>query len=326
MINRRTFIGAVAGGLVIARSVAEAQPAAKVYRIGVLSPLSAENMAPLLRALTDGLRELGYVEGRNIVFERRYADGKLERLPDLAAELVRLRVDVIVAGTNANIAAAKRATTTIPIVMASAADPVSAGFIASLARPGGNITGVTIDANPEILGKNLGLLTEMVPRLSRVGVLRQVESGSGFAEIEAAARKLNVALDVVDIRSPDDIAGAFVAMTGKKVGAVIFVGGALFYLRRQQIADLALKHRLPAIQLLKEYAEAGLLMTNGPSLPDIPRRAASYVAKILRGAKPADLPVEQPTKFELVINLKTAKALGLTIPQSLLLRADEVIQ
>ncbi|HEV8257162.1 MAG TPA: ABC transporter substrate-binding protein [Casimicrobiaceae bacterium] len=324
-MDRRRFIGAVASSLVIARSVAEAQPTAKVYRIGFLSLGTAESVGPQSRVFTEELRDLGYVEGRNLIFERRYADGTLERLPDFAAELVRLRVDVIVAATNPVIAAAKRATATIPIVMTNARDPVGAGFIASLARPGGNITGVTIDASTEIYGKNLGLLTEMVPRLSRVGVLRQVES-RGFAELETAARKLHVTLDVADIRGPDDFEGAFVAMNGKRVGAVILMGGAVTYLRRQQIADLALKYRLPAIHSLKEYAQAGLLMTNGPSLLDLFRRAASYVDKILRGAKPADLPVEQPTKFELVINLKTAKALGLAIPPAVLLRADEVIQ
>ena len=326
MIDRRAFIGAFAGSLVVARSVAEAQPAAKVYRIGFLALSSAEAVAPVFRALNEGLRDLGYVEGRNIVFESRYAAGRLERLPDLAAELVRLRVDVIITGTNPTIAAAKRATAAIPIVMSIAFDPVGAGFIASLARPGGNVTGLSVDASPEILAKNLGLLTEIVPRLARVGVLRQVESGSGFSEIEAAARKLNVMLDFIDIRGLDDIEAAFAAMTGKRVGAVILLGGALLYMRRQQIADLALKHHLPAITLVKEYAQAGLLMTNGPNLPDLFRRAAGYVAKILQGAKPAELPVEQPTKYELVINLKTARTLGLSIPQSVLLRADEVIQ
>ncbi len=327
MMDRRAFIGGVAGGLVIARSVANAQPAAKVYRIGWLNlPASAQTDYPLRRVFTEELRDLGYVEGRNFVFERRYVDGRLDRLPDLAAELVRLRVDVIVAPTNPVIAAAKRATATIPIVMLTAVDPVGEGFIASLARPGGNITGVTVDANPEILAKNVGLLTEIVPKLARVGVLRQVETGSGFEAIEAAARKLNVALYVAEFRTPDDIEVAFATMVDKRVGAVILMGGGLTYMHRQQIADLALKHRLPAIHLLKEYAQAGLLMTNGPDLQDIFRRAARYVAKILRGAKPADLPVEQPSKFELVINLKTAKALGVTIPQPLLLRADEVIQ
>jgi putative ABC transport system substrate-binding protein len=325
-MNRRAFIGAFAGGLVIARSVAEAQPAAKVYRIGFLLAATAESNEPLLRALNEGLRDLGFVEGRNIVFERRYADGRLERLPDLAAELVRLRVDVIVTGSNVHVAAVQRATATIPIVTVAAADPVGAGFIASLARPGGNITGLSLDASRERLGKQLALLKEIVPKLSRVGVLRHIESGSGFAELETAARKLNVALEVVDIRTVDDFEGAFAAMVGKRVGAIIVIGGGLIYMRRQQIADFALKHRLPAIHFLNEFAQAGLLMSYGPNLLDLYRRAASYVAKILRGANPADLPVEQPTKFELVINLKTAKAIGISVPQSLLLRADEVIQ
>jgi len=229
-------------------------------------------------------------------------------------------------GSNVHVAAAKRATATIPIVMVAAGDPVGAGFIASLARPGGNITGLSADASREIVGKNLALLKEIVPRLSGVGVVGQVQSEGGVAALEAAARRLNVALEVVDIRSPDDFEGAFAVIVGKRVGAVIVNAGPLTYMRRQQIADLALKHRLPAITTLNEFAQAGLLMTYGPNLPDLYRRAASYVAKILGGTKPGDLPVEQPTKFELVINLKTAKALGLTIPQSVLLRADEVIQ
>src|SRR5258706_1453582 len=198
-MDRRTFIASVAGGFVIARSIADAQPAAKVYRIGFLTLAAAESAAEPFRALSEGLRDLGYIEGRNIMFERRYADGRLERLPDLAAELVRLRVDVIVAGTNPAIAAAKRATAMISIVMVANGDPVGAGFIPSLARPGGNITGVTLNASPEIFGKALGLLTEIVPRLSRVGVLREgeAESGSRLAQVEAAARKLNIALEVV---------------------------------------------------------------------------------------------------------------------------------
>ena len=323
-MDRRMFVGAVAGGLVVARSVAEAQPAAKVYRIGILGLIGSS--PPLLHALTEGLRDLGFVEGRNFVFERRNADGRLERLPELAAELVRLRVEVIVTASNIVIAAAQRATATIPIVMVNALDPVRAGFIASLARPGGNITGLSYDASHETYGKNLAMLKEVVPKLSRTGVLRHIDQGGGFGEFEAAARQLNVALDFADIRSPDDLEGAFAAMAGKRVGAFVVLGGPLTYNRRHQIADFALKHRLPAIALVNEYTQAGLLMSYGPNLPDLYRRAASYVAKILRGAKPGDLPVEQPTKFELVINLKTAKALGLRIPQSLLLRADEVIQ
>ena len=326
MIYRRTFIAAFASGVVIARSVAEAQPAGKVYRIGVLLVATAETAAPLVRALTEGLRDLGYVEGRDIVFERRYADGRLERLPDLAAELVRLRMDVIVTGSNIHVAAVQRATATIPIVMVAAADPIAAGFVASLARPGGNITGSSAEASYKIVGKNLALLKEIVPKVSRVGLLGQVLSQFGFAELEAASRELNVALEVVDIRSPDDFEDAFAALIGKRVGAIIVGGGPLTYQRRQQIAELALRHRLPGINLFKEYAQAGLLLSYGPNLPDAYRRAATYVAKILGGARPGDLPVEQPTKFELVINLKTAKALGVTIPQSLLLRADEVIQ
>jgi len=325
-MDRRMFVVVFAGSVLHVARVAYGQPAVRVYRIGFLTAGSAEQTAPLFRALDEGLRDLGYIEGRNIAFERRYADGRMERLPDLAAELVRLRVDVIVSGSNPITAAAKRATTTIPIVMISVLDPVGSGFVASLARPGGNITGVSIDASAEIHAKFLGLLAEIVPGLSRVGVLRQADYGSfGFAQLEAAARKRNVALDVVEIRSLDQLEGAFATMAGKRVGAVVVVG-SLFYLRRQQLADLALKHRLPAIHAVKDYAQVGLLLTYGPNLQELYRQAAGYVARILRGATPADLPVEQPTKFELVINLRTAKALGLTIPQSLLLRADEVIQ
>ena len=324
MMDRRTFVAAVAVGLVVARSVAEAQPTAKVSRVGFLSGAGAETVSPLLRTLTDGLRDLGYVEGRNLVFERRYADGKMERLPDLAAELVRLPVDVIVTGTNIPIAAAQRATATIPIVMVNAFDPVGSGFVASLARPGGNITGLSIDASRE--AKKLALLKEIAPRLSRIGVLRQADSVTNFAELEAAARQFHVSLIFVTIRSLGDIDGAFAAMANKGAGGVIVIGGALIYMHRQQIADQALSYRLPAIYLVREATQAGLLMSYGPNLPDLYRRAASYIARILGGAKPGDLPIEQPIKFELVINQRTAKTLGLTIPQSILLRADEVIQ
>jgi putative ABC transport system substrate-binding protein len=326
MMDRRRFVGAFAGGLVIARSVAEAQPAAKVYRIGFLLGATGESVSSLFHALEEGLRELGYVEGRNIVFEQRYADGRMERLPDLAAELVRLRVDVIVTGSNIHVAAARRATTTIPIVMVFTADPVGSGFVASLARPGGNVTGLTADASPELWTKYLALLKEVVPKLSRVGVLGQVSTQVGFPELEAVSRRLDVALEVADIRSPEDFDGVFATMIGKRVGAVLIVVGPLTYLLRQTIADAALKYRLPAITNVNQFAQAGLLMSYGPNLPDLYRRAALYVDKILRGAVPADLPVEQPSKFELIINLKTAKAIGITVPQSLRLRADEVIQ
>jgi ABC-type uncharacterized transport system substrate-binding protein len=326
MIDRRRFIGSVASGLVITQSVAQAELAAKMYRIGFLLGATEESVASLFNALEEGLRDLGYFEGRNLIFERRYAGGKMERLPELAAELVRLKVDVIVTGTNLHVAAARRATSTIPIVLVFAADPVSSGFVASLARPGGNITGLSADASPELWAKYLALLKEIVPNLSRVGVLGQVSSQVGFAELDVASRKLNVTLEVADIRTPDDLNVAFDAMVAKQVGAVLTVVGPLTYLLRQSIAELALKHQLPTITNTGQYAQAGMLMSYGPSLTDLYRRAANYVDKILRGANPADLPVEQPTKFELVLNLKVAKALGITIPTALLTSADDVIE
>jgi putative tryptophan/tyrosine transport system substrate-binding protein len=322
-MDRRTFVRACAGSLIIARSGAGAQSAAKASRVGYLTYATPEQTALLLREFTEGLRELGYVEGRNITIERHYGDGTLNRLPDLAADVVRSRVDVIVTGTNPIAAAAKRATATIPIVMVGTFDPVGAGLVANLARPGGNVTGLCVDASAEMSGKNLGLLAEIVPRLSRVGVLRQ--AGYQGADLEAAAQKLKMELYVVDVRTDDELENAFQTMRRKQVGAVL-IRGSLFYVRRQQVADLALKYRLPATHGLREYAQAGLLLTYGANLADLYRRAASYVDRIVKGAKPSDLPVELPTKFELVINLATAKALGLTIPQSLLLRADDVIR
>jgi len=314
------------GGVAIARTIGEAQSAAKVYRVGFLLGASGESVASLFHALDEGLRELGYVEGRNIVFEQRYADGKMERLPDLAAELVRLRVDVIITGSNIHVAAVRRATNTIPIVMVFTADPVGAGFVASLARPGGNVTGLAADASPELWAKYLALLKEVVPKLSRVGVLGQVSSQVGFAELEAVSRTLDLTLEVADIRGPEDLDGAFATMINKRVGAVLIVVGPLTYLLRQPIADAAVKYRLPAITTLNEFAQAGLLMSYGPDLDDLYRQAASYVDKILSGTAPADLPVGQPTKFELVINLKTAKALGLDVPLQLQQLANEVIE
>jgi putative ABC transport system substrate-binding protein len=287
---------------------------------------TAESVASLLDSLREGLRELGYVEGRNLVLERRYGNGDMERLPELAAELVRLKVDVIVTGTNFHVAAVRGATTTIPIVMVFATDPVGSGFVASLARPGSNITGVTADASPELWAKYLTLLKEVVPKLSRVGVFGQVSSQVGFNELQEASRKLDIALEVTNIGSPGDFDGAFAAMVRKRVDAAVIIVGPLTYLLRQQIGDAALKAHLLAITYTSEYAQAGLLMSYGPNLQYLWRRAASYVDKILHGAKPADLPVEQPSKFELTINLKTGKALGLTFPQSLLVRAENVIQ
>jgi putative ABC transport system substrate-binding protein len=325
-MHRRKFVGALACGLAISRSHAEAQTVPKMSRVGFLLGATGESVLSLFHVLKEGLRELGYVEGRNIAFVQRYGDGKMERLPDLAAELVRLKVDVIVTGTNLHVAAARHATATIPIVMVFAADPVSAGFVVSLARPGGNITGLSADASPDLWAKYLGMLREVVPKLSRVGVLGQVSSQVGFGELEAASQNLSVALEVADLRRPEDIDGAFATMINKRVEALLVVVGPLTYLLRTQIADAALEHRLPAMTNARQFAQAGLLMGYGPDLDDLYRRAAIWVDKILNGVMPADLPVEQPTKFELVINLKTAKALGLDVPFHFQQLANEVIE
>jgi putative ABC transport system substrate-binding protein len=297
-----------------------------MYRVGFLLGATGASVASLFHALEQRLHELGYDEGRNITFVQRYGDGQMERLPDLAGELVRLKVDVIVTGTNLHVAAVRRATETIPVVMVFTADPVGAGFVASLARPGGNVTGLTADASPDLWAKYLSLLKEVVPKLSRVGVLGQVASQVGFAELEAASRNLGVTLEVADLRRPDDIDRAFATMIGQRVEALLVVVGPLTYLLRQEIADAALKHRLPAMTNASQFAQAGLLMSYGPNLEELYRRAAIYVDKILRGASPADLPVEQPTKFALVINMSTAKAFGLDVPLQLQQLADEVIE
>jgi putative ABC transport system substrate-binding protein len=327
-MDRRAFISGMAGSLLAAPFAAEAQPAGKVYRIGHLFEFEMPGPTPSpLRAFEETLRELGYVEGRNLAVERRFAAFKYDRLPELAADLVQLKPDVIVTGGNLSIAALKQATTTAPIVMVWAVDPVGAGLVTSLARPGGNITGASLDFDPEFIAKQLEMLNEVVPKLSRVGILRQTgRAGAETGALESAARKLALTILFADVRTSNDIQGAFATMTRSRAGAFLILGGSMTWASRQQIADLAVQHRLPGIHLLREYAEAGLLLTYGPSSVAQYRRAATYVDKILRGAKPGDLPVERPTKFELVINLRTAKALGLTIPQSLLQRADQVIE
>jgi putative ABC transport system substrate-binding protein len=274
------------------------------------------------------MRELGYVEGQNILVEGRFYGDHTERLPALAAELVRLKVDVIVAGAAPAPEAAQRATSTIPIVMAVHTDPVGSGLVASLAKPGKNVTGVAT-LGPELAGKRLQLLKEAIPGISRVAVLSNPTDTTQvllLRETQVAARSLNVHLQVLKARAPSDFAGAFSAMTKERAGGVIIITSSMFYDQRTRITELAARSRLPAIYSVKDYAEAGGLMAYGVNLGESFRRAATYVDKILKGARPADLPVEQPTKFDLVINLKTAKALGLTIPPSLLLRADEVIQ
>jgi putative ABC transport system substrate-binding protein len=325
-MDRRRFVGAAAGGLLIARALAQAQVPAKAYRVGFLLGATRESVASLLAALGEGLRELGYAEGRNVVFEQRYGGGQMERLPELAAELVRSKVDVIVTGTNIHVAAVRGATSAIPIVFVFAADPVGSGFVKSLAHPGGNVTGLSADAGPELWAKYLTMLKEIVPKLSRVGVMGQVATQVGFKELETASRQLDLTLEIADIRGPEDFDRAFAAMIGKRIGALLVIIGPLTYLLKERIAEAALKYRLPTISNANQYAQAGLLVSYGPDLTDLYRRAAIYVDKILHGAKPADMPVEQPSKYELAINLKTAKALGLALPQSLLMRAEEVIQ
>jgi putative ABC transport system substrate-binding protein len=306
----------------------DAQQPTKIPRIGYLSPNSPSTNPARYEAFRQGLRELGYVEGKNVFIESRYAEGKLDRLPGLAAELVRLKVDVIVTSSPSPTRAAKEATVTIPIVFAQDGDPVANGFVASLARPGGNITGLSTLA-PELSGKRLELLKEVVPKLSRVAVFGTSTSPSTvptLKETELAAGAFKLQHQYLDILDPKDIETAFRAASKGRVDAVLVLGGPVVFSQRTQIAGLAVKSRLPAIYPQTEFTEAGGLMYYGANTPDMYRRAATYVDKILKGAKPGDLPVEQPTKFELIINLKAAKHIGLTIPPNVLARADKVIR
>jgi ABC-type uncharacterized transport system substrate-binding protein len=329
-MERRTFLGVIAGGLLAAPLAAEALPAPRNARIGYL----ATNLATtphLQDAFRQGLRDLGYVEGRNLVIEYRSAEGKSDRLAVLAAELVALNIDVIVAPGTPQALAAKQATRTLPIVFATAADPVGSGLVTSLARPGGNVTGLSILA-PALVGKRLELLTQALPGVSRVAVLWQPgghderTDNDILKEAGVAARVLGVRLQFVEARGPADFDRAFPDMTRARAGALTVLTGIMFLNERRRLVDLTAKNRLPAVYGGRDFVDAGGLLSYGPNLDDLYRRAATYVDNILKGAKPGDLPVEQPTKFELVINLKTAKALGLTIPPSLLQRADQVIE
>ena len=310
-------------------SAAQAQQPTKVPRIGYLTGASLFANSARHEAFRQGLRELGYVEGKNIVIDWRSAEEKLDRLPALAAELVRLKVDIIVTGGSSPTRAAKEATTTIPIVMAQDGDPVGSGFVASLARPGGNITGLSALA-PDLNGKRLELLREIVPKLSRVAVLgtsTQPGNAQSLKEVELAAKSFGVKLQYLDVLSSKDITIAFRAATKGRADAVLMLlPGRVAISQRPEVVELAVKNRLPAIYNTAEWAEAGGLITYGTSITDLDRRAATYVDKILKGAKPADLPVEQPTKFEFIINLRAAKQIGLTIPPNVLARADRVIK
>jgi len=330
MMERRTFLGTLGLSVLAAPLAAEAQQAVKIPRIGFLAVnLAASPHLP--EAFRQGLRDLGYVEGRNVVIEYRETEGKPERFPALAAELVALKVDVILAGGTPHALAAKQATKTIPIVFASVADPVASGLVTSLARPGGNVTGLSNFA-PELVGKRLEQLTQAVPGVSRVAVLWHPGNLGDRTEKEmlkaadVAARTLGLRLQFVEARGPADIDRAFSDMTRARAGALTVLPSGMFSSERRRLVDLSAKNRLPAVFPFREFAVAGGLMSYGSNQADLLRRAATYVDKILKGAKPANLPVEQPTKFELVINLKTAKALGLTLPPLLLGRADEIIQ
>ncbi len=333
MTTRRAFLGMLAGNFFAAPLAASAQQAAKVPRIGYLvtgSPESPETRA-VLAAFRQGLREHGYVEGQNIVIEYRAAEGKMERLPDLAAELAALKVDLIVAPNTPAARAARQATTTIPIVAPVMGDPIGDGLVASLARPGGNITGLTF-LGPELVPKRLQVFKEALPKVSRVaalwhpGAFGERTNQEMLKGTEAAARTLGVHLQFAEVGGADDFDRAFSTMTRERADALIVFPGPMLFNERKRIVGLAAKHRLPSMFSAREFVELGGLISYGASIADLIRRAATHVDKILKGAKPGDLPVEQPTKFELVINLKTAKALGLTIPKSLLQRADEVIQ
>ena len=324
MISRRAFIGGLAGGIVVAPLAAEAQQAGKVWRIGLISVTRGTGE----EAFFERLRELGYVAGQNLVTERRYSEGRAERFPEFAAELVRLKVDIIIVSTTPAALAIKSATKTIPIVFPTAIDPVGAGVVASLARPGGNITGLTTQA-PDLVAKRLQLLKEAIPRLSRIAVLWNAANPANarpWREAQDAARALGVTLQSRAVRGPTDFERVFAAMARERPDGLLLIVDGLTAQHGKQIADFVTQKRIPSMLELPELTAAGGLMSYGPSTVDLWARAAVLVDKILKGAKPADLPVEQPSKFKLVINLKTAKALGLTIPPSLLQRADQVIE
>ena len=320
-MDRRAFLGIV--GLLAPPLAAEAQPRGKMWRVGILATANPR----IYDESIDGLRRLGYVQGQNLALEIRSAQGEIERLPNLAAELVLAGVDVIIAGgTEASVRAARQATTTIPIVViAIDYDPVAQGYGASLARPGGNVTGVFLQ-QLELTAKRMALLRETVPKLSRVAILWDPSAADQFKAANSAARSLGMRVQSLEIRNLAGLPGAFAMAAKERADAVFVVTTAMFFRERIQVSKLAVQSRLPAVYALREYAEAGGLMSYGTNLPEMFRRAAVYVDRIFKGAKPGDLPMEQPTKFELVINLKTAKALGLTIPPALLQRADQVIE
>jgi putative ABC transport system substrate-binding protein len=326
MTDRRAFIGAVAVGVLLAPHAARTQPAAKIHRLGILEPIPAAQNADNLAALRRGLRDLGYVEGRNLVIEYRSADGDAERFPDLAAELVRLNVDLILTRGTPATAAARKATATIPVVMATMGDPHA--LAGSFARPGGNVTGVTTFST-ELTAKRIELLKELLPGMARVGLLHNMGNPAAppeWDETRAAARALGLQAALFDVRREGDLARAFEQAAQQRVDALLVGADGLTQMHQQAIVDLAARSRRPVVYAAREYVAAGGLLSYSVDYPELYYRFASYVDRILRGAKPADLPVEQPTRFQLVINLRAARALGLSIPQSVLVRADEVLR
>ncbi len=326
MMDRRAFISGITLGLLAAPLAVEAQQHDKMVRIGLLD-YAASSPASDARwnAFRERLRELGYAEGQNVVFELRRADGEASRLPSLVAELVNAKVNILVTASIEAALAVKQATSSIPVVMATSIDPVALGLVASLARPARNITGVTSQSS-ELAGKRLELLKQLIPRASRIAFLHDPDNrASLLRDTESSAKSMGVVVLRFDARRPGDLENAFLAMKHSRPDAVIFGENTLFLAYRGRIANLAITHRLPMMAAAREYTEAGALLSYGTYFPELFRQAAVYMDRILKGAKPADLPIEQPTKFELVINLKTAKALGLTIPPSLLQRADQVI-
>jgi putative ABC transport system substrate-binding protein len=324
-MDRRAFISGITLGLLAAPLAAEAQQAGKVYRIGFISNSTRPAGAALVGPFQQGLAELGWVEGQNISIEYRWAEGDMGRHPRLAAELVALKVEVIVLAGTAAARAALQATQTIPIVAAVVGDPVASGLVKSLAKPGGNLTGGAWQSG-ELITKQLQLLQQMAPTATRFAALGHSAMPAARTAVETTARSLGVKLEVFQVSVPADVPAAFKAIERGRAEALIVLPSPMFYAERRQLAQLAARHRLPAIYEVKEYVDEGGLASYGPSFPEMYRRAATYVDRILKGAMPGELPMEQPTKFVLVINLKTAKALGLTVPPSLLQRADQVIE
>jgi ABC-type uncharacterized transport system substrate-binding protein len=326
-MRRRKFIAGLAGAAAFSLA-ARAQQAAKIARLGLLSPFSPDDTGLWHQALLQGLRNLGWIDGRNISFEYRYAEGRNDRLPELVAELVRLKVDIIVTAVTNDTLVAKNAASGIPIVMAAAGDPVATGIVQSLARPGGNITGLS-QMNPDLTGKRLELLKEIAPNISSVAALLNPDdpiSVLGLNEIQLAARGLKIEVHSLQVRDTDDLEKALQDVARGNIDALAIMPNPVFVKNLKRIADFAIQNRIPSMFHLREFADVGGLVSYGADRTDLFRRAASFVDKILKGANPADLPIEQPTKFELAINLKTAKALGLTVPPTLLARADEVIE